>query len=653
MGELAQALSEESDYYVKLETQNGSGTWIDVGAALGGHWIINASWGEHVDTPTAQATFTLVQQVGGDSLSPLMVGSVINVDDLSAYSPLLDIGRLIRAYTATMAQGVALDTGKYRLEFTGRIDSVEQVDNGGEPTPIVLSCSDLGAWLMDMQIKVGGRTYGVGGSPLEDVLQAVVDDNTPMSEPAVTVVKESSSSFAVTSYTQDEAKVLAALIGLVLDSVGEDIRYRFDASHDSQLMWFDPDRTRVTVDATITNYRLQRLNLALADIRNSGELPYTDSGTGVDGTVDQEDLTSIAKYRERFFRMPPAPLLQSSTEAQAVIDAVVHDLATPLAEFAALCPYMWFVQLFDRYTFPANNRTYDVDQTFAVVGYQHTIENGRGQTVILCGGRIIGAYSEWLKRTGRTIPIPTAPIPDPVLPPYTPPSTGLLAWFDASQETGYSNLDTIGTAVDFSGNSKDAICIAGFEPTYKTNMTPSGLPAFEFERVNNGNFGGDSITDPNPGEGQYLRSPILGTLEDGMTAYVVAQNYVTNSGFDQQNIYSFSSVANSTNLETTQSGDTPAFTGLKWNPGDHIITGAVAASWFVHAITFYGSSTVRQFLNNVAQATFAPSGSAADANCVFLGAGGDVRIAELRVYTKHSSAQVGATMLELMDKHGI
>jgi hypothetical protein len=44
-GELDQAQSFDSDHYVKLEVQNGSGTWIDVGAALGSRWIIDARVG--------------------------------------------------------------------------------------------------------------------------------------------------------------------------------------------------------------------------------------------------------------------------------------------------------------------------------------------------------------------------------------------------------------------------------------------------------------------------------------------------------------------------------------------------------------------------------------------------------------------------------
>jgi hypothetical protein len=398
-GELTTALSWTSDVYSKLEVQNGSGTWIDAGALLNKGWVINARWGEHVNTPVSQATFTLLRNISTNSLAPFMESSPFNVDDSMVYSPLLELGRLVRYSTATMDRGVALDTGKYRVVFYGRIDSIEQTDNGFAATPIVINCSDLGSWLMDMQIEVEGRQYGSeSGEPLQTVLQAIVDDNLPSGEPEVTVVKDSSSGFAVTAYAQGATKVLEGLIKIVLDSTGEDIRYRFDADHDYELTWFDPDRSRETVDQTVTTYNLRKLDTSIADIRNAGELPYTDSVTEESGEVEAENEASILKYRRRWFRMPVSSFKLTEPEAQAVIDAVVNDLSGAEADFAAQCPYLWFVQLFDRYTFPLDNRTYDDDQTFGVVGFQHSIENGRAETEIQCAGRIVGAYAEWLKR---------------------------------------------------------------------------------------------------------------------------------------------------------------------------------------------------------------------------------------------------------------
>lgn len=315
-----------------------------------------------------------------------------------------------------MPSGTALDTGKYRQFFIGRIDEVNQTDVDGGATPIVLECSGLGAWLMDMQIEEGGTRYGEdAGVALEDVLQAILDDHIPGTEPSVTLVKESSSDFAVTAFELEENKVLEEMTKIVLDSVGEDLRYRYDASHVSQLTWFNPDRSRSSVDATISSYRLRKLNMSIANIRNAGELPYIDVDTSEAGTVSSTDSASIAKYRRRFQRMAQSPLLTNETSAQATIDAVINDLSGAEADFEASCPLLWFVQLYDRYTFAADNKTYDSDQTFGVVGYQSAIESGVGQTVIQCSGRIVGAYAEWLKRIPTNLQTPKLDVEVPPL----------------------------------------------------------------------------------------------------------------------------------------------------------------------------------------------------------------------------------------------
>jgi hypothetical protein len=521
--ELAQSQSYESEYFVKLEVQNDSGRWIDVGALLGKDWIINTTWGEDRDTQVSQATFVLVMALGINSLAPLMTSSPLNVDSFAAYAPLLQKGRLARSRSATLPRGavpfsgiagtwsssgvtlagfiaatndgdvlsaawhtdtsvpgafVQVDMGStvtfdqvrswlsssgvaifkvrgsadgiawtdiavgfapsepgpndfyfpsasfryWRLELTntpgggswvnevqfnrdwrpafdGRIDSVQTAHNDLQGLgPVTLLCSDLGAWLMDLQIETEGTQYGDPGTPppLEDVLQAMTDDNIPVGEPAVAIVKHSPSNFGVTDYRQGETKLLEALINIVLDSVGEDIRYRYDESHVSQLMWFDPDRNRSSVDATFANgkYVMHTLGESIDDIRNSGELAYIEAG--VPGVVVAEDAFSVAEYRKRFFRLPFNKGLSTEAEAQAVIDAVVHDLSDSPAEAEVELPFVWWVQLYDRYTFKANNEHYDQDQTFGVGGYRHSIENGIGSTVLTpLTSRIVGAYELW------------------------------------------------------------------------------------------------------------------------------------------------------------------------------------------------------------------------------------------------------------------
>lgn len=416
-GEFDTATAWDADYYVKLEVQNGSGAWIDVGAALGRHWIVNARWSEAIDQPVSAMTLTLVPIVNGNSLSPLMATSPLNVDDDDAYAPLLEIGRLLRVNVATMPFGVALDESYYRPVFDGRIDKVQEADAPEGQKPITLQCSDLGVWLMDIEIEsTTDRQYGTDaapGTPLEDVLQAIIDDNIPAGEPAVTLYKESASTFAVTpKYTQQQDKLLLPLVNIVLDTTGEDLRYRYDASHASRLTWFNPDRNRTSVDATfdVNGYAVQQLDRSIDEIRNAGRIPSPDvAGTYVSNTETTVTADSKAKYRRHFMQLPASGYLTSDTQAQVVIDAAVNDLAGAPIDWQLLFPFLWFVQLFDRYTLPANGRQFSDDQTLGVVGFEHSIESGKGRTVLKGTGRVVGAYAAWRSRIALTDPSAVAP----------------------------------------------------------------------------------------------------------------------------------------------------------------------------------------------------------------------------------------------------
>lgn len=405
-GEQALALSGDHDVYIKLVVENGSGTPVDVGAALGTHWVINARWGETLDTPVSQATFTLVQQIGANSLAPLIATSALNVlDDGVTYSPLLDVGRSMWAYSATVPRGAAFNpstTTLWRPCFTGRIDTYSQADSVDMMGPITITCSDLGGWLMDAQIETPDVSYGSdAGQPLEDVLNAVIAGTVDPAYP-VTVVKASASLFAKYTYKQDAVKVMEALQSLVLDNLGEDIRYRFDASHVSQLTWFDP-RTHAVGDFDATlgteEYIVPTLTMDLAPVRNAFAMDYYDEGgTGESGTVTSGDLASESKVRRRFNRIGLTPMIATALEAQKVVDACNDDLAGEPVDATTSGPFLWFAQLYDRYKFTANSRQYTDDQILTIVGYQHAVENGRASTTLTVTGRIMGAYAAWLRK---------------------------------------------------------------------------------------------------------------------------------------------------------------------------------------------------------------------------------------------------------------
>ena len=61
--------------------------------------------------------------------------------------------------------------------------------------------------------------------------------------------------------------------------------------------------------------------------------------------------------------------------------------------------------------------------------------------------------------------------------------SGLVAWYDASQLTGFSDDDPVGTWTDESGNSNDASNTLTQRPLYKTAVL-NGLPVVRFDGTN-------------------------------------------------------------------------------------------------------------------------------------------------------------------------
>ena len=371
---------------LKVEIENGSGTYIDYSSFIPQQGA--ASLGESINDQFATGSIALRRQNNaGASLSPLMSGSPLNVDDLGAPSPAIDRGRGIRFSAAKNG------TATYRELLTGRINRVDWSQD-----PIALTIADSGAWLADTQIKVEGVQYGTpDGVPLETAIQNLIDA-TPSGKGTPGLYTPVSPGFMVTNKEQGRVKVLDAVRSFALETTGWDVRFRYDASHVSRLTLLDPQRDRTTVDATISSYRaIRTLDLDIADIRNSGLMLYTDAD-GAPHTITDADATSNADFGERYFELPSSDVIDTEAEATALLGTVIHDLAGAPAEIVIEMDFFWVVQLYDRYLIPANGRHFDEDQEFAVSGYQHSFDGGHAITTMTLAERVIGAYDDWHTR---------------------------------------------------------------------------------------------------------------------------------------------------------------------------------------------------------------------------------------------------------------
>lgn len=459
--ELTTLMGSNVAHFLKVEVQNGSGTYKDLTALASVDWVDGCSINcEALDTPIATATVLIKREHNGTIMSPLVTGA-INVNDAAAYSPLLDPGRTIRISVAVKAAGATPSGGDWKELFLGRIDRV-----AWNADPIQLECSDLGAWLMDTQIETED-VYGSGaGVAVETVMQAIATA-WPSGVLAVpTLYTPASPGWLIHEYKQDRVKVLEAMRALA-QQIGYDCRYRYDASHASRLTFWVPDRAKVAADATIgpTQYTdVTQLQLALADIRNACTVVYRKT----DGTVDSvtaSDAASISHFGRRYMEVQEGGTsnIDSATEAQMLANAAISDLADPIAEQDIKLFLFWPAQMGDLYTFTQNGKHYTSDQTLAVVGVRHDFKDGHGVTTLTTRGSVAGAYADWLRVFERNRVLPAIASLTPSLGTsgaltVSVNGNGITGSFRVAVSTSaYPSDATVRAATAVNGNSGDVV----------------------------------------------------------------------------------------------------------------------------------------------------------------------------------------------------
>lgn len=380
-------LAGHANYYLRVEVRDGANAWRDVSV-----YVQSVSFGETIDAPVASGSVTLKRESGGVSLSTLMTSSSLNMIG-GVYAPLLDLARGVRISTAVTAHGVAPITADWKEVFIGQITDI---DFGADP--ISMTIADLGSYLTDVQIE-SERDYGdAAGAPIEGELQKILDDN--LGAGVVTLVTPVSPTWNITPFTLARGSLMEGIRTLALQ-IGWDVRYRYDSSNVSQLTFFSVDRAKTTPDATIgpAEYlNVQRLAISNADIRNVVKVNYQDSVTGLVSSQTASDAGSIAEFGRRYMEIGEGSSsnIDTSAEALAMAVASVNDLSEPLADQAIEQFYFWAVQLGDLLLYLANGVHYDTDQSFGVVGVQHTLAINTHRTVISVRGNIAGAYRAWL-----------------------------------------------------------------------------------------------------------------------------------------------------------------------------------------------------------------------------------------------------------------
>jgi hypothetical protein len=307
---------------------------------------------------------------------------------------------------AAVKLGALYMGGCYREVFTGRIDTLDWSQD-----PMQLTFSDQGCWLQDTQIESEQLFGTTGGQAVETAMQNIINTwPSGMGTPSLYVPV--SPSWNIRTYTQQRNKIMDAIRDLALQ-IGWDVRYRYRATGDggtpavTSLTLYDPNRGNVTpVDSiAASEYTdVRALSFNIAGVRNATLLKYWPAGGTSGVTATATDAPSIAKYGRRYIELPSSKNIDSSTEANKFVNAVINDLADSGADQEIEMLYYWPIQLYDLLTFVANLVHYDVNQNWAVGSFEHRFQNGYITTTIQVSGRVIGAYAVWQKRlTGRPI----------------------------------------------------------------------------------------------------------------------------------------------------------------------------------------------------------------------------------------------------------
>lgn len=212
----------------------------------------------------------------------------------------------------------------------------------------------------------------------------------------------------------DAARNLAAMIGW-------DIRLKPNASEVFAMTLWQVNRSKAVADRIFgaNDYtEITRLGLSLAPVRNVVRVIYED-GTHLANGVDHKRLVyqvqddpSISTYGRRFIEIAEksTSLIDTVGEAHALADAVLADLKDPIAEQEVTLPFFFAAELGDLYEFAANNVHYTSHVDLAVVGFEHSWQEGSATTKLICRGAPSGGCQIWHERGAA--PGVAAAVPD-------------------------------------------------------------------------------------------------------------------------------------------------------------------------------------------------------------------------------------------------
>lgn len=326
---------------------------------------------------------------------------------------------------------------------------------------------------------VGAPT--TAGTPVEQVMQAIMLGNKSSGDPTVTLYTPTSPSWAIRQFIQQREFVLDAVLSLA-KQIGWDVRYKWRAGTSQfEFTFYQPERSSPSVNFTfgVGDYSdPTRMAIDIANIRNSWRIVYSDrndtwpDGTPKRKTIEVTNPTSITKYGELWAEIQEAQASQvdTSTEATALVNAALSDCAEPTAEFSTTLTrgFPW-VEVNDYNTFTSNGRNYDSDQSFAVTGWTQTHDGKSLKTTLELRGVPTTGAQRWIDTTVH----PTN---------YPPTKPEKMVNFNGNKTVSASVRESVGgVTLQFQEDKDKVHLLQDYEvhlyPTSGTTLGPSTLKA--------------------------------------------------------------------------------------------------------------------------------------------------------------------------------
>lgn len=199
--------------------------------------------------------------------------------------------------------------------------------------------------------------------------------------------------------------------------IGWDLRWKWDPVEAAfRLHLYDPNRSKTTPDRVLSFGLEVRgyddVSLDIANVRNVVRVVYSDSAS-LDAQnrarrrwVQVTDSTSLARFGRRFMEVAESSSssIDSSGEATTMANAMLSDLASPVADVGVRLGFFPWIELTDLLGLPADGRRFTSQQNLAVTSYDHEWSEGRGSTKVAVRGKPSSGWYRWARISGAQQP---------------------------------------------------------------------------------------------------------------------------------------------------------------------------------------------------------------------------------------------------------